>query len=155
MIEVNELPAVNATLNAVAFVLLLLGYRAIRQRREHTHKRFMLAAFGVSVLFLVSYVTYHTLGEERRFGAQGWIRGVYFFILITHILLAATVPVLASVTLYLGLRGRISTHRRWARWTFPIWVYVSVTGVVVYLMLHQWYGASEALPASPSHLSAP
>ncbi|MFQ5495386.1 MAG: DUF420 domain-containing protein [Phycisphaerae bacterium] len=140
MIEIADLPAVNATLNAVSLVLLLSGYAMIRGGRRTGHKRCMIAAFVVSILFLSSYLTYRFLGSEKRFGGSGLIRPVYFFILITHVVLAATVPVLASTTLYLALRGRFDRHRRWARITFPIWVYVSVTGVLVYLLLFVLYG---------------
>jgi len=145
MIEISILPAVNATLNTVAFILLAIGYACIRKRRVTAHKRFMTSAFCVSILFLISYLTYRFAGEEKRFGGEGWIRPIYFFILITHVALAATVPVLASWTLYLGWRGRWDKHRRLARWTFPIWVYVSVTGVLVYLLLFQIYGR-DAVP---------
>lgn len=140
MIELSDLPLVNATLNGISFILLLTGYRMVRAGRVTAHKRFMIAAFVVSALFLISYLTYRFLGEEKRFGGTGWIRPVYFFILITHVVLAITVPFLASRTLYLGLRGRIEEHRRIVRWTFPIWVYVSVTGVMVYLLLFRLYG---------------
>lgn len=134
------LPALNATLNSISLVLLVAGYRQIKRGNVETHKRFMLAAFGVSILFLTSYLTYRFFGEEKRFGGQGWIRPVYFFILFTHVPLAATVPVLGSRTLYLALRGRFDQHRRIARITFPIWIYVSVTGVMVYVLLFQIYG---------------
>lgn len=140
MIELADLPAVNATLNAIAFVLLMFGYVNIKKKRVQTHKRFMISAFTVSALFLITYLTYRFLGEEKRFGGTGWIRPVYFFILITHVVLAATVPILATWTLILGLTNRIEKHRRLARVTFPIWVYVSVTGVLVYLLLFQLYG---------------
>jgi len=105
----------------------------------------MIGAFCVSILFLISYLTYRFLGTEKHFGGTGWIRPVYFLILITHVTLAATVPVLATWTLSLGLRGRFEKHRRLARITFPIWVYVSLTGVIVYLFLFQWYGPAVAL----------
>lgn len=136
MIDLSILPTVNAVLNGTALVLLLIGYQKIKQGYEVSHKRFMLAAFGVSILFLISYVTYHTLGEEQHFRGTGIIRPIYFFILITHIILAAIVPLLASRTLYLGLKGRFDQHRKIARITFPIWIYVSVTGILVYLMLY-------------------
>ncbi len=140
MIELSALPTVNATLNSVALVFLVLGRWLIRQGRVKAHQRSMMTAFAVSILFLASYVTYRFYGEEKRFGGQGWIRPVYFFLLITHVVLAALVPWMASWTLYLGLRGRFDRHRRWARWTFPIWVYVSITGVVVYVLLFKVYG---------------
>jgi len=140
MIEISHLPAVNATLNSVALVLLSCGYGMIKRRRIRAHKRFMIAAFTVSVLFLVSYLTYRFFGQEKRFGGEGWIRPVYFFILMTHVSLAATVPFLGSYTLYLGLTNRVDRHRRVARVTFPIWVYVSVTGVIVYVLLFVLHG---------------
>ena len=135
----DALPAVNATLNATAFVLLVAGFICVRRGMITAHKRFMIAAFCVSIAFLASYLTYRFFGAEKRFGGHGWVRPVYFFILITHVVLAACVPFLASRTLYLGLRGRIDKHRRLARVTLPIWAYVSVTGVVIYVMLFVIY----------------
>lgn len=135
--EVRDLPGVNATLNATATVLLVWGYALIRRRRITAHKRVMLAAFGTSVLFLICYVVYHAQAGSVPFQRTGWIRTVYFTILITHVVLAATVPVLASITLFRAWRERFDQHRRIARWTLPIWLYVSVTGVVVYVMLYR------------------
>lgn len=140
MIELAHLPAVNATLNSIAFVLLVIGQRFIRRGNVVAHRRCMLSAFGVSMLFLMTYLTYRFLGEDKKFGGTGWIRPVYFFILFTHVSLAIFVPILATWTLVLGLKGRYEKHRRLARITFPIWVYVSVTGVLVYLLLFQIYG---------------
>lgn len=137
---ISDLPLVNAILNSLAFCCLMAGYAMVRRKRITAHRRCMIAAFGFSVLFLASYLTYRFLGEEKRFGGMGWIRPVYFFILFTHIALAGTVPFLATWTLYLGLRGRFDRHRRVARWTFPIWVYVSITGVMVYVLLFVIYG---------------
>lgn len=134
---VEYLPTVNAVLNGIATILLLTGYVLIRKGRQRQHRAAMLAAFSVSVLFLISYVTYHANAGSRPFTGQGPIRAVYFFILITHIVLAALVPPLAIVTLTRGLRERFDKHVPIARWTLPIWLYVSVTGVVVYLMLYQ------------------
>ena len=139
-ISISDLPLVNASLNSVAFVLLLTGYAMIRSGRRTAHRRCMLSAFGVYTLFMISYLTYKFAGAEKKFGGTGWIRPVYFVILITHIVLAASVPFLASRTLYLGLRERWDVHRWWARITFPIWVYVSITGVVVYVLLFRIYG---------------
>jgi len=138
---VMTLPAVNATLNGVALVLLLCAFVMIRRRRVRAHRRLMIAAFSTSVLFLVSYLTYHAMrgGVATPFGGVGVIRPIYFAMLISHIVLAAAVPVLSIMTLRLGLKGEYVRHRRIARWTFPIWVYVSITGVLVYLMLYQWY----------------
>ena len=135
MIELHHLPALNATLNTIAFVLLLCGFYFIRHGQVTNHARCMISAFCVSILFLGSYLTYRFLGAEKKFGGMGWIRPVYFVILITHVSLAATVPFLASYTLYQAARGRLARHRRIARVTLPIWVYVSVTGVLVYLLL--------------------
>jgi len=139
MIDLSILPTVNASLNSIAFVLLIIGYAKIKQGKKQSHKRYMLAAFCVSILFLASYLTYHLLGEEKRFGGIGLIRPIYFVILVTHVILAATVPILASRTLYLALRERFEQHRRIARITLPIWIYVSITGVIVYLMLYVIY----------------
>ena len=138
MIGIHTLPAVNATLNATSAVLLTTGYRLIRQGRRETHKRVMLAAFTVSILFLISYLVYHFQVGSVRYPHSGLIRTVYLSILTTHTVLAATVPILASVTLRRALKGEFHRHRRLARWTLPIWLYVSVTGVVVYLMLYQF-----------------
>jgi uncharacterized membrane protein YozB (DUF420 family) len=130
------LPTVNAVLNATAAVLLVWGYWLIRHGRIGAHRRVMTAAFTVSCLFLVCYLVYHAQVGSKRFEHPGAIRAVYLSILATHTLLAAAVPVLAVVTLRRGLAGRIDAHRRLARWTLPIWLYVSVTGVVVYAMLY-------------------
>ena len=133
---VHDLPSVNAALNATAAVLLVWGYTLIRLRRIQTHRKVMLAAFVTSSIFLVCYIVYHVQVGSVHFPKTGAIRTVYFSILGTHTLLAATVPVLAIITLSRGLGGRFDKHRKIARWTLPIWLYVSVTGVVVYLMLY-------------------
>lgn len=139
MITVHDLPAVNATLNATAAVLLVAGYILIRRRRITAHRRVMLTAFGVSIVFLICYLIYHAQVGSVRFRGTGTARTVYFTILITHTILAACVPVLAIITLNRALRARFDKHRQIARWTFPIWLYVSVTGVVVYVMLYHLY----------------
>lgn len=136
--DVRSLPAVNATLNATSAVLLVWGYVLIRMRAIRMHKRVMLTAFGVSIAFLICYLVYHAQVGSVRYQKTGPIRAVYFTILISHTLLAATVPVLAIITLRRALRDDFKRHRRIARWTLPIWLYVSVTGVVVYLMLYKW-----------------
>lgn len=133
----SDLPLLNATLNAAAAVLLVLGYLQIRRRRRELHRGLMLAAFGVSALFLASYLVYHASVGSRPFTGQGAIRVIYFAVLISHVILAALVLPLALVTLGFALRGRFVSHRRLARWTLPIWIYVSVTGVLVYLMLYR------------------
>lgn len=135
--SVYDLPAVNASLNAIAAVLLVIGYVLVKQRRLDAHRNVMLAAFAVSTLFLAGYVVYHWNVGSRRFTGQGPIRSVYFFILITHIVLAAFVPPMAILSVVRGLRKRFDSHARLSRWTLPIWLYVSVTGVIVYLMLYQ------------------
>ena len=134
---VHDLPAVNASLNAVSGVLLLIGYALIRARRMAAHRAVMIAAFVASALFLVCYVIYHAQVGSVPFQRQGFVRPLYFTILISHIVLAASVPPLAIVTLTRGLKGRYPQHRRIARWTLPIWLYVSVTGVLVYVLLYQ------------------
>jgi len=137
-VDVHSLPAVNATLNGTAAILLVTGYTLIRKRRVDAHKRVMLTAFGVSVAFLICYLVYHAQVGSVHYPKSGAIRIVYYTILITHTILAVCVPVLAIITLRRGLRGDFVRHRRIARWTLPIWLYVSVTGVVVYLMLYQF-----------------
>lgn len=137
LLGVHQLPALNATLNGVAAVLLVTAYSFIRQGRVKAHRNVMLAAFVVSCLFLVSYLVYHYNAGSVRFDKDGWVRTLYLWILGTHTVLAALVPVLAVVTLTRGLRGRYAKHRSIARWTLPIWLYVSVTGVVVYVLLYR------------------
>jgi uncharacterized membrane protein YozB (DUF420 family) len=137
MLSVHDLPAVNASLNAVSGVLLLIGYVLIRSRRIAAHRTVMITAFATSSLFLICYLVYHAQVGSVPFQRQGWVRPLYFTILITHVLLAAAVPPLAIVTMTRGLKGRYPQHRRIARWTFPIWMYVSVTGVLVYVLLYQ------------------
>ena len=134
---VHDLPAVNATLNAVAGILLVIGYALIRSGRRDGHRRVMIAAFTASSLFLVSYIVYHAQVGSVRFTRQGFVRPLYFTILITHVTLAAAVLPLALVTLSRGLASRYTRHRAIARWTLPIWLYVSVTGVLVYVLLYQ------------------
>ena len=134
---VHDLPAVNATLNAISGILLLIGYLLIRARRIDLHRRCMIAAFATSSLFLVTYVIYHAQVGSVRFTRTGFVRPLYFSILITHVTLAAAVLPLAIVTLRRGLQARYPRHRAIARWTFPIWLYVSITGVLVYVLLYQ------------------
>ena len=133
---VSDLPAVNATLNAVAGILLIVGYREIRLGHIRRHRAAMLAACATSTLFLISYVVYHAQVGSRPFTGRGFIRIVYFTILISHVILAAAILPLALVTLTRALRERFDRHAAIARWTLPIWLYVSVTGVVVYFMLY-------------------
>lgn len=137
MIDYTVLPTVNATLNAIAGVFLLVGFVMIKQRRIGAHRNAMLGAFSASALFLVSYLVYHAQAGSRPFTGQGTIRYVYFAILISHVILAAAILPMAVTTLSRGLRGRYAEHRRIATKTFPVWMYVSITGVIVYLMLYQ------------------
>ena len=137
MISVHNLPVVNATLNATAAVLLVWGYILIRRRSIAAHRKVMLAAFATSSIFLICYLVYHYNVGSVRFPRTGAIRTVYLSILATHTALAATVPPLAIITLNRGLRERYDRHRKIAKWALPVWLYVSVTGVIVYLMLYQ------------------
>ncbi len=134
-------PVLNASLNALSGIFLLGGYINIRRRRIPVHRRFMLAACVTSLLFLVSYVTYHALrhGVVTRFQGTGAIRSLYFFILTSHTILAVVILPLAIVTVFNGLKMRVPQHRRVAVWTFPLWMYVSVTGVLVYFFLYHWF----------------
>jgi uncharacterized membrane protein YozB (DUF420 family) len=132
----SDLPTVNATLNIISATLLTIGYVCIRIRKPIAHRNCMIAAFVVSALFLTSYLIYHYHEGSTPFGGEGWMRGVYFAVLIPHIVLAALILPLALCTLYFAIRKRFNKHRRIARWTLPIWLYVSVTGVVVYWMLY-------------------
>jgi uncharacterized membrane protein YozB (DUF420 family) len=138
LIDIHTLPAVNASLNGTAAVLLVIGYILIRSGRIQAHRRVMLTAFGVSMAFLVCYLVYHAHVGSVPYRKTGAIRPIYYSILITHTTLAASVPVLAIVTLRRGLRADFKRHRKIARWTLPIWLYVSVTGVIVYLMLYRF-----------------
>lgn len=134
------LPRLNAGINTLCSILLVCSFVAIKRRRVDLHKRLNIATFILSALFLLSYVTFHTFGVETRYPAGHPWRPVYLTILISHILLAAAVLPLVLVTFYRGLRGPVAAHRAIAKWTFPIWLYVTVTGVIVYLMISPYYG---------------
>ncbi len=136
MITFSDLPTVNATLNTISTVLLTVGFLMIRRRKIAAHRNCMIAAFVVSGLFLTSYLIYHYHVGSTPFEGSGWIRSVYFAVLIPHIILAASILPLALITLYFALRKRFTKHRRIARWTLPIWLYVSITGIIVYWMLY-------------------
>jgi len=138
-VPLSALPAVNATLNGTCALLLIAGYLFIRRRMITAHKTCMGSAFAVSILFLVSYLTYHYHVGSRPFGGHGAIRSVYFTILISHTILAVAIVPLALITVSRALRGRFDRHVRIARWTLPLWLYVSITGVIVYLMLYHLY----------------
>ena len=136
MIGISDLPTVNAALNATSAILVGGGFYFIKQKNIPAHKACMVAALGVSTLFLTSYLIYHYHVGSVRFTKPGWIRGVYFPLLISHTILAVTVLPMVLRTAFLAFKGRFPNHIRIAKWTFPTWMYVSVTGVVVYLMLY-------------------
>lgn len=136
--NVSALPAVNAVLNTISASLLTAGFVFIRRRHVAAHRACMLGAFAVSVLFLACYLVYHYHAGSRPFTGQGWIRPLYFVLLISHIALAALIVPLALTTIYRGLSAHFDRHKRIARWTLPIWLYVSITGVIVYLLLYHW-----------------
>jgi uncharacterized membrane protein YozB (DUF420 family) len=138
----EDLPAVNAVMNGAATVLLVCGYAAIRSGRRETHARLMVAAFGASILFLAGYLTYHFGVQAEmgptKFNRTGWVHTAYLVMLASHVVLAAVNLPMVLRTLWLAHRGDLARHKAWARWTFPIWLYVSVTGVLVYLCLYVW-----------------
>ena len=133
--SINDLPAVNATLNGISAVLLVIGYILIRRRRIHQHRRVMIAAFATSTLFLICYVIYHANVGSKPFTGEGAVRTVYFFVLITHVVLAAAVVPMILLSFFTSLSGRLAVHRRLSRYTLPVWLYVSITGVLVFVML--------------------
>lgn len=136
---VSVLPHLNAILNATSGVLLVIGYLFIRRRKINAHRNCVIAALITSTVFLASYLTYHYYHGSTRFTGAGFVRPVYFIILLTHTVLAAVIVPFIGVTLYRAARGEFSRHARIARWTFPMWLYVSITGVIVYLLLYQIY----------------
>lgn len=141
--SIQDIPALNASLNAVATVLITLGFIFIKQRKIDAHKRCMLTAGAVSAVFLVGYVTHKVLihGVHTPFGGQGAIRTIYYLMLVSHIILAIAIAYLVPRTFLLALKGDYERHRKWAKFTYPIWYYVSVTGVLVYLFLYKWWPA--------------
>ena len=142
MIPTSSLPSINAGLNASSALLLAAGFIFIRRGRMSAHRLCMLSAFAVSTLFLVSYLVYHYQAGATPFPGRGWVRPIYFTVLVSHIALAAAVLPLALLTLRRALRAEFVRHRRLARLTFPVWMYVSVTGVLIYWMLYHLYGAT-------------
>ena len=142
----SDLPALNAILNATATVLMTCGFIAIKNKKVAIHRACMISTFVVSCAFLVGYVAHWVLQGDTHFVGQGSIRYVYFGMLISHVILAVVIVPLVITTLILAIRGKFERHRKWARITFPLWYYVSVTGVLVYLFLYQWYPAT---PGSP------
>jgi uncharacterized membrane protein YozB (DUF420 family) len=146
--EVHDIPALNASLNGIATVLIATGYLAIRGKHVALHRGCMIAALIVSCVFLVGYVWHKILvrGVHTPFGGEGAIAWVYYIMLITHIILAMVIVPLVLKTFALAIQGRFERHRAWARWTFPMWFYVSVTGVLVYLFLYRWFPAGDTPP---------
>ncbi len=142
--SIQDIPALNASLNALATVLITAGFIFIKQRKIEAHKRCMLTAGAVSAIFLVGYVTHKVLihGVHTPFGGEGFIRTVYYTMLISHIILAISIAYLVPRTFLLALKGDYVTHRKWAKFTYPIWYYVSVTGVLVYMFLYKWWPAA-------------
>lgn len=138
---IQDIPALNAVLNGLATVLMTIGFIAIKSGNRDLHRRMMLSAGVVSAIFLVGYVSHKILvrGVHTPFGGEGFIRSVYYTMLITHILLAMSIAVLVPRTFWLAIQGNFERHRAWAKWTFPIWYYVSVTGVLVYFFLYRWW----------------
>jgi len=153
MFDYYSLAPLNSILNAIAAVLLMAGYVCIRTRRVRAHRACMVSAFAVSTAFFISYLTYHYHVGDVRFQGYGIVRPIYFTILITHITLALTIVPLVLITLSRALRGNFQRHRRIARWTWPIWMYVSVTGVIVYLMCYRMYPPGYRI-APPTAMSA-
>jgi putative membrane protein len=139
MIDYSQLPALNAILNGTAAILILTGIYLVKTGRQRAHRAVMISAVVASSLFLISYLTYHAHIGSKHFPGQGLARTVYFSILLTHTVLAAIVVPMVLVTLTRGLKGRFDRHRPIARWTYPVWLYVSVTGVVIYVMLYRLY----------------
>ncbi|GIP40429.1 putative membrane protein YozB [Paenibacillus sp. J31TS4] len=138
-IDLTFLPFLNAVMNSFTFIFLVAALVSIKQKNIPRHRRFIFAAFTTTAVFLISYVTYHALAESTHFGGEGFVKGLYFFILLTHIVLSAAIVPLALVTLARGLNMKVEKHRKIARWTMPLWLYVSFTGVVVYLMISPYY----------------
>lgn len=155
MISFSDLPTVNALLNATSAILLLMGRRFIGKGEKEKHRMCMLGAFGVSALFLISYLTYHYQHGSQPFQGVGWVRPVYFSILLSHTVLATALAPLVLITLRKAFKKEFEGHKRLARWTYPIWVYVSITGVIIYLMLyHLFTSAANPLQSAITLLSS-
>ncbi|MCC5023284.1 MAG: DUF420 domain-containing protein [Candidatus Synoicihabitans palmerolidicus] len=139
--NISDIPALNATLNGLATILITAGFICIKTGRKETHRRMMLSAGVVSAVFLIGYVTHKVLvrGVHTPFWGEGFIRSVYYTMLITHIILAISIAYLVPRTFYFAIKGNFERHRAWAKWTFPIWYYVSITGVLVYFFLYRWW----------------
>jgi uncharacterized membrane protein YozB (DUF420 family) len=153
--EVSDIPAINAVLNAIATVMMTAGFLFIKRKQVQRHRACMASAFLVSVIFLIGYVLHKILvhGVHTPFGGDGPMRTAYYIMLASHIVLAMVMGPLILMTLQLALRGDVERHRKWARWTFPIWYYVSVTGVLIYFFIYVWYPASATENRSRACLS--
>lgn len=136
---IDQLPAVNATLNGISSILLAIGFVAIKKGNKPLHIKCMISAFTVSSVFLICYLVYHYYAGSTKFTATGWIRPVYFGILISHVILAAAIVPMILLTMFRAAKGDFEKHKKIARWTWPLWMYVSVTGVLIYFMLYQWF----------------
>ncbi|WP_370640526.1 DUF420 domain-containing protein [Salipaludibacillus sp. CUR1] len=136
---VTRLPLLNAVLNSFTFIFLMLALLAILRRKIILHQRFIYAAFTTTAIFLISYVIFHFMAESTPYGGTGFIAGFYYFILITHIILAAVIVPLALMSFFTGYKDMRAVHRKWVRWTMPLWLYVSATGVLVYVMISPYY----------------
>lgn len=137
--DLTVLPLLNAVLNSFTFMFLVVALIMIKRKNIKLHRRFILAAFTTTAIFLISYLTYHGIAESTHYAGDGVLKYIYFFILITHIILAAVIVPLALITLYRGLKMKVEKHRKIARWTMPIWLYVSLTGVLVYVLISPYY----------------
>jgi putative membrane protein len=138
-VDVTFLPKLHALLNSLTAIALLLGFNFIKKGRIRYHRFAMVTAIVLSAFFLISYVTYHYQAPPTRFGGEGAIRGIYYFVLLTHIVLAAVIVPMVLLSVYFAISNQIARHRRISRWTFPIWLYVAITGVVVYFMISPYY----------------
>jgi putative membrane protein len=138
-VDVSFLPTLHAILNSLTAIALIIGYYFIKRNNSKAHRAAMLTAFSLSAIFLVSYVTYHFLGERTIYGGEGILKYIYYFILLTHIVLAIVIVPLVLLSVYFGISNQLSRHRRISKWTFPIWLYVAVTGVLVYLLISPYY----------------
>ncbi|GHA73221.1 DUF420 domain-containing protein [Pontibacter akesuensis] len=138
-VDVSYLPTLHAILNSLTAVALVIGYYNVKRGNVMVHRGAMLAAFSLSAIFLVSYVTYHFLGQRTIYGGEGVLKYIYYFVLLTHIVLAVVIVPLVLLSVYYGISSQLARHRRISRWTFPIWLYVAVTGVLVYLMISPYY----------------
>ncbi|WP_266204462.1 DUF420 domain-containing protein [Pontibacter kalidii] len=138
-VDVSYLPGFHATLNSLTAVTLVIGYVNVRRGNTRAHRTAMLVAFGLSAIFLVSYVTYHFLGQRTIYGGEGLLKYIYYFILLTHIVLAVVIVPLVLLSVYFGITNQLRRHRRISKWTFPVWLYVAITGVLVYLLISPYY----------------